>query len=211
VLLAAGGGAGAAGGNSWLGELLTDPDHPVQPTKYWVAGDDAYKGNASQSYSILTPWPSEPQGIGVWKDAFNAFQSSCRIEIEGAFGALVKRWAVLQRPLNVSDDHATLLLETLLLLHNECTNARIKDACGRAMSDGYGAGRSSRADYRGPRENWPEIGLADTWFDGAVPLARDGGTNQPLRTALTATLQTHNQPRPPRAPYRGYLTGSAAS
>jgi hypothetical protein len=94
---------------------------------------------------------------------------------------------------------------------HECTNARIKDACGRAMSDGYGAGRSSRADYRGPRENWPEIGLADTWFDGAVPLARDGGTNQPLRTALTATLQTHNQPRPPRAPYRGYLTGSAAS
>ena len=57
---------------------------------------------------------AEPQGIGVWKDAFNAFQSSCRIEIEGAFGALVKRWAVLQRPLNVSDDHATLLLETLL-------------------------------------------------------------------------------------------------
>jgi hypothetical protein len=49
-----------------LGQLLTDPDHPVQATKYWVAGDDAYKGNASHSQSLLTPWPPQPEGIGTW-------------------------------------------------------------------------------------------------------------------------------------------------
>ena len=41
------------------------------------------------------------EGIGTWKYAFNAFQSSCRVEVEGAFGALVKRWAVLQESLKV--------------------------------------------------------------------------------------------------------------
>ena len=77
------------------------------------------------------------------------------------------------------------------------------------MADAYGEGHRSGADYRGPRENWPEFGVADKFFDGAVPLAPDGGTDQPLRTALTATLQTSNKRRPPRTSYRGYLDGSA--
>jgi hypothetical protein len=80
------------------------------------------------SFQLLTPWP---EGIGTWIDAFNAFQSPCctwidafnafqssccRAEVEGAFGALVKRWAVLQKNLNVSLPHATLMLEALVLL-----------------------------------------------------------------------------------------------
>jgi hypothetical protein len=131
-----------------LGQLLTDPDHPVQATKYWVAGDDAYKGNASHSQSLLTPWPPQPEGIGTWKDAFNAFQSSCRVEVEGAFGALVKRWAVLQKNLNVSLPHATLMLEALVLLHNECIQlaATTVPQCHTAAAEGSSR-RSSRPIY----------------------------------------------------------------
>ena len=182
---------------SRLGEILSNPQHPIQKTGFWIAGDDAYKGNASQCNCLLTPWPSQPGGIGPWEDSFNAHQSSCRIEIECAFGALVKRWAILQKPLCVSPNHATLLLETLLHLHNVCTEARIKDACGRAR-DGM------HADYRGPEEDWPDIDVDSAFLTGAIPEAPGGGTNQPLRDALTSTLQQHNKLRPPRMRYRGY-------
>jgi hypothetical protein len=196
-----------------LGQLLTDPDHPVQATKYWVAGDDAYKGNASHSQSLLTPWPPQPEGIGTWKDAFNAFQSSCRVEVEGAFGALVKRWAVLQKNLNVSLPHATLMLEALVLLHNECMTANIPAACGRGRSDGCGGvGQSRRADYRGPRAEWPDWNVADACMDGAMRERHTaaGSSNQPLCNVLTATLEHLGKERPPRQRYRGYLAGSAA-
>jgi hypothetical protein len=40
---------------SHLGEILADPSHPLAGTNYWLAGDDAYRGNANLSNNILTP------------------------------------------------------------------------------------------------------------------------------------------------------------
>ena len=76
-----------------LGEILEDMQHPIQNTPYWFAGDDAYKGNANLSRSLLTPYWG--RNVGKAKDAFNFWQSHLRIEVECTFGALVNRWGLL--------------------------------------------------------------------------------------------------------------------
>jgi hypothetical protein len=40
---------------SHLGGILADPSHPLAGTNYWLAGDDAYCGNANLSNNIFTP------------------------------------------------------------------------------------------------------------------------------------------------------------
>ena len=71
-----------------LAKVLQDPDHLLARSDYWIAGDDAYKGNANSMHgSLLTPYPGKK--IGEWKDAYNFFQSSCRISIECTFGEVV--------------------------------------------------------------------------------------------------------------------------
>eukprot|EP01047_Picozoa_sp_COSAG01_P082761 COSAG01_NODE_17037_length_1183_cov_1.239852_1_plen_379_part_10 len=73
--------------NSQLGAILTNPEHPINKTDYWLAGDDAYKGVAGKSDSILTPYPAS-RTYDDEKDAFNFYQSKLRIEVECCFGAL---------------------------------------------------------------------------------------------------------------------------
>eukprot|EP01048_Picozoa_sp_COSAG05_P019476 COSAG05_NODE_3059_length_2374_cov_1.259780_1_plen_185_part_00 len=38
-----------------LGHILADDSHPIQAMFYWLAGDDAYKGPANNTCSLLTP------------------------------------------------------------------------------------------------------------------------------------------------------------
>ena len=79
--------------DSSLGEVLLDPSHPVHATRFWIAGDDAYKGIGNRCQSLLTPYSG--RGLSQQKDSFNYHQSKLRIEIEAAFGALSKRWGIL--------------------------------------------------------------------------------------------------------------------
>ena len=73
-----------------LGKILQDPEHALNKTNYWLAGDDAYKGVAAHSDILLTPY-AIGRGFNDEKDAFNFYQSKLRIEVECCFGALVHR------------------------------------------------------------------------------------------------------------------------
>ena len=75
-------------------------------------------GHMNTLYMCI-PW----QNIGSGpKDAFNFFQSQVRINIKCAFGLLVHRWGILQKPIamNITVQKTTSLVLGLCKLHNFC-------------------------------------------------------------------------------------------
>jgi hypothetical protein len=80
-----------------------------------IFGDNAY---VSTEY-MVTPYKNVRAGP---KDDFNFFHSQLRINIERAFGMLVKRWGVLQKPLpcQMGPVKQMALIFALCQLHNYC-------------------------------------------------------------------------------------------
>jgi hypothetical protein len=80
-----------------------------------IFGDNAYVSNNF----MVTPYKSVRAGP---KDDFNFFHSQLQINIECAFGMLVKKWAVLQKPLpcQMGPHKQMALTMTLCQLHNFC-------------------------------------------------------------------------------------------
>jgi hypothetical protein len=78
-------------------------------------GDNAY---VSTDY-MVTPYKSIRAGP---KDDFNFFHSQLRINIERAFGMLVKRWAILRKPMSFRMGSRKQIALTMALcsLHNYC-------------------------------------------------------------------------------------------
>jgi DDE superfamily endonuclease len=58
-------------------------------------------------------------------DNFNYFASQCHIQIEMAFGLMVKKWGILNRPLSRRLRHIKFLVLCIAWLHNFCINERI--------------------------------------------------------------------------------------
>ena len=73
------------------------------PAPFFINGDSAF--SLSNSEGLLT-----------WMDKFDYHQSSNRVAIECAFGMLVKRWAILWKPLTVRFDRRAPLESPLLPL-----------------------------------------------------------------------------------------------
>mgnify|MGYP002882810554 CR=1 FL=1 len=182
---------------SRLGEILSDKDHPINSTDYWMAGDDAYSGNAKISDSLLTPIPGSD--LGVVEDCYNYWQSRLRIEVECCFGALVARFGILQRPLQVSMEHATLLLSTLSKLHNVCMEQGLPRHAGRVMSDEYGD-TATVGDMFGA--SWVEWNIPSRHFEKVDRDAfRRGRTPvlQRLRGELVEVIRDNGMRRASRA------------
>jgi hypothetical protein len=80
-----------------------------------IFGDNAY---VSTDY-MVTPYKNVRAGP---KDDFNFFHSQLRINIERAFGMLVKKWGVLQKPLpcRMGPTKQLALVMALCRLHNFC-------------------------------------------------------------------------------------------
>jgi hypothetical protein len=80
-----------------------------------IFGDNAYVSNDF----MVTPYKNVRAGP---KDDFNFFHSQLRINIERAFGMLVKKWAVLQKPLpcQMGPHKQMALTMALCQLHNFC-------------------------------------------------------------------------------------------
>jgi len=78
-------------------------------------GDNAY---VLTNYMIV-PYKSAREGP---KDDFNFFHSQLRINVERAFGMLIHRWAILQRPLSktMGIKKQVSLVVALCKLHNFC-------------------------------------------------------------------------------------------
>ena len=60
------------------------------------------------------------------QDNFNFFASQLRIRIEMAFGLMVKKWAILSRPLSLKMRKIKRLMVAIARLHNFCINERLR-------------------------------------------------------------------------------------
>ena len=58
-------------------------------------------------------------------DIFNFYASQFHIFIEMAFGVMVKRWGILQRPITISIHNMKHLICAIGVLHNFCINKQI--------------------------------------------------------------------------------------
>jgi hypothetical protein len=65
------------------------------PAGFFLVGDAAY----TLTNSLLTPIAGTLASMGIYADSYNFHLSQLRINIECAFGILVRRWGVLWRPL----------------------------------------------------------------------------------------------------------------
>jgi hypothetical protein len=84
-----------------------------------IYGDNAYVNTTK----VVSPFKQVSSGP---KDAFNFYQSQLRITIEGAFGMLVHKWAVLRKPMNTNLPVSSISRWVLALckLHNFCIDER---------------------------------------------------------------------------------------
>lgn len=85
---------------------------------YFINGDAAFP----LSNSMITP-----SGGGADLDAFDYHQSSNRVAIERAFGMLIRRWAILWKPLAMRFDRRAPVVGACIRLHNFCIQERIAE------------------------------------------------------------------------------------
>jgi hypothetical protein len=104
------------------------------PGKFCAIGDCAYKPTPVHMVPIY--------GGNLAKvkenDTFNFFASQLHIRIEMAFGMMVKKWGILQRPVSVPLKKLKWLIVAIATLHNFCINERIGDknnASPRVLED----------------------------------------------------------------------------
>ena len=136
-----------------------------------IYGDNAYVN----TLYMVVPFKGVQDGA---KDAFNFFHSSLRINIECAFGMLVHRFGILQKPMpvNIKVKQVTSLVACLCWLHNFCIDQREinlsepspKDIAFNRREGGFGV----RIDTIDAAGNW---GFDET-LDRVHPLL-DGGNH----------------------------------
>jgi hypothetical protein len=83
------------------------------PSKYYFVGDDAYCADTQ----MVVPYPGNHM-FQSSHDNFNYYQSSTRINIECAFGQLVRRWGIFWRKMEGSLRCINEKVMACILLHN---------------------------------------------------------------------------------------------
>jgi DDE superfamily endonuclease len=83
------------------------------PGKMCVIGDCAY----TPTEHLVPIFRGANARLAIY-DNFNYFASQLRIRIEMAFGLMVKKWAVLQRPLSFKLRNINKLVVAIGILHN---------------------------------------------------------------------------------------------
>lgn len=90
---------------------LISENSPTLP--YVIVGDEAF---ALTSY-MLRPYPRS-YNLNLKKKVFNYRLSRARRVIECAFGILVSRWRIFRRPIATNVNHAILIVQATVCLHN---------------------------------------------------------------------------------------------
>ncbi len=91
------------------------------PGIYCAIGDCAYTATEH-----MVPIFGGAQATVVRHDNFNFFASQLRIRIEMAFGLMVKKWGILQRPITIHMKNIKHLILAIARLHNFCINERLQ-------------------------------------------------------------------------------------
>ncbi len=85
-----------------------------------IVADEAY----GLSPNIVTPYSGS--NLSKDKDSFNFYQSRLRINIECAFGILVRRWGILWRNIDCCVSKVPLIVTVCMKLHNICEQHRLE-------------------------------------------------------------------------------------
>lgn len=84
-----------------------------QGVGFFLVGDEAYNNTEAMAVPVHGLWQS-----GTAEDDYNYYQALTRQPVERAFGMVERRWGVLWRRLDVRLPHATLIILTVIHLHN---------------------------------------------------------------------------------------------
>jgi len=184
--------------SAWLhSPLYTDciAEHEL-PDKYYLIGDEAFV----TSFQLLSPWGGT--GLASDKDSFNYHLSRQRQTVERAFGIMVQRWGILQRPLRCKLRNMPSVLTACAGLHNFCVDHGDKPPGMLAPED-----RSYRDlghEELGPYQmTWPRSADAGN-FDNSNALR--GTVNVRNRRAEITNGLARNKIRRPEKGPNGYIT-----
>ena len=109
---------------AWISTKLgKDISEGKLPCPFYLLGDNAF----TCTRSMISPGDD---------DDFNFEQSSLRINIECAFGELVRRWGILWRPLEMRFDKRAAVIGVCCRLHNFCVDRRLELDAELANADG---------------------------------------------------------------------------
>lgn len=91
----------------------------------YIIGDNAY----TNSRYCITPY-TQPQITSPYHDSYNFHASQLRIRVEMAFGILVRKWGMLQKPLEIKLKNLGKLLNAIFRMHNfYITMRKRRDPC----------------------------------------------------------------------------------
>ena len=142
--------------NSRFFSLLSAQSTKLEHRGFYLVGDSAY----NLTPFLLVPYSTDDirNDRGDMCDAFNFFLSSSRINIECAFGELVRRWGILWRTLHFDLAKSQKIIQVCMLLHNFIKNDTANDV--------------DDCDWR-PRES------SNTGTERAFPLVSDNNEQYP--------------------------------
>jgi DDE superfamily endonuclease len=92
------------------------------PGKFCAIGDCAY----TATEHLVPIFRGDLARLEI-HDNFNFFASQLRIRIEMAFGLMVQKWCILQKPLLIKVENIKWLVIAVGMLHNFCINERLLD------------------------------------------------------------------------------------
>jgi hypothetical protein len=109
----------------------------------YVVGDNAYVS----TNKLLTPFTGVQVAGDLYKDSFNFALSQLRIRVEMAFGLLVSKWGIFDRPLSTKLERTTAIIKACMILHNfticerlaSCEDPARDDCANRATSTRTGS------------------------------------------------------------------------
>ena len=98
--------------------ILKDKEEFLHEHKFFFLGDSAY----SLESFMITPYLQAAAQTN--EDAFNVYHSSARITVECAFGEIDLRWGIFWKRLMCSLEHASIIIEGAMCLHNYLVDYR---------------------------------------------------------------------------------------
>lgn len=99
------------------------------PHEFYIIGDNAYSLSASLLVLFIKPELTNNE-----QSDYNFNLSQLRIRIEMAFGLLVNKWQIFQRPLIVDVVSVCKVIKTFMKLHNFCIKERLKTIDSATMN-----------------------------------------------------------------------------
>ena len=196
----------AAFANSSLYTLLMDMARELRDKGLFILGDSAYW----LSTFMMIPFekPQMKSDPGYAKDSYNFYHSSCRINIECAFGELVMRWGIFWRSLQFDLKKCQKIIMVCMLLHNFILENREDDNADRAYFEDFTIPRNDIQIHL--TASTGEIPLSLTIDNGAeaaggrpsVDVAELKQQGEQIRTRLAIDLASNNLVRPMYNMYR---------